>query len=180
MMREDLIYERLLLESQTLQRNPGGLERILAEASPAVSVPPESQAECAIAPATQKSGDGTILLVDDEELVCDLTRRMLERLGFRVLTACDGQTALQTFRAHQDEVVCALLDLTMPRMDGAETLRELRQIKADLPAVVSSGYDQTELDKRLEGAERCDFVQKPYELAVLRNTLHQVLRRGGA
>jgi CheY-like chemotaxis protein len=128
-------------------------------------------------PAAGQDGSGTVLLVDDEEMVCDLTQRMLERLGYRVLTANDGRQALEVFRAHQDEVVCALVDLTLPGMDGTETLRELRQIRADLPAIVSSGYDQTELDRRLAGDQRCDFVQKPYELAVLRSKLNEVLSK---
>jgi len=177
-MNHELVLEHLRLESRTLQCAPGGLEGILAAANSTRGVRPPAEAARTDAPAARQSGRGTILLVDDEELVRDLTRRMLERLGYRVLTAHDGWQALELFRVHQDDVVCALLDLTLPRMDGAQTLRELRQLRADLPAIVSSGYDQTELDRRLVDEERCDFVQKPYELAVLRNKLHEVLSGG--
>ncbi len=121
-------------------------------------------------------GSGTVLLADDEQMVRDLAQRMLERLGFRVLTASDGKQALQVFQANADEIVCALLDLTMPRMDGVETLRELHAIRADLPVLLSSGYDQADLGQRIAGAG--GFVQKPYELAELSRKVEDLLTAG--
>ncbi|MGZ9196963.1 MAG: PAS domain S-box protein, partial [Candidatus Deferrimicrobiaceae bacterium] len=73
-------------------------------------------------------GTGTVLLADDEEMVRQVGVGMLESLGFRVLTATDGQEAVEVFRTHMDEIRCVVLDLTMPRMDGEETFREIRRL----------------------------------------------------
>ena len=70
-----------------------------------------------------------VLVVDDEEIVRSLAKRMVEEAGFSVLTAGDGEEAIRLFRQHQHEIVCVLLDLTMPKMDGQETFRELRRIR---------------------------------------------------
>ncbi len=79
--------------------------------------------------ATLECRGGTVLVVDDEETVRTLARRMLEHFGFSVLTASGGQEAIRLFREHQHEVSCVLLDLTMPDLDGAETFDELRRIR---------------------------------------------------
>jgi two-component system, cell cycle sensor histidine kinase and response regulator CckA len=119
--------------------------------------------------------EGTVLLVDDEETIRVLGRRMLASLGFQVLTAVDGQEALEVYRAHQDEIVLVVLDLTMPRMDGAETLQELRRMDPEVKVIMSSGYDQQDImPLRGEGGP-VGFVQKPYTLGVLRNELQGVL-----
>ena len=65
--------------------------------------------------------------MDDEEMVRTLASRMVEHAGFTVLTANDGEEAVRLYRQHQDEIVCVLLDLTMPKMNGEETFRDLRK-----------------------------------------------------
>ena len=90
-------------------------------------------------------GAGTVLLVDDEESVRNLGNRMLERLGFKVLIAVDGQQALETFRELHNEIVLVILDLTMPYMDGEETFRELRRIDQKVRVIMSSGYTESEI-----------------------------------
>ena len=120
-------------------------------------------------------GSGTILLVDDEELVRDVAGRTLERLGYSVLVAEDGVEALKVFREHKDEIVCVLLDLTMPRMGGEETLTELLKINPGVQVVLSSGYSEHELKGRLQGRGLAGFIQKPYEMALLRTKLSEIL-----
>jgi len=166
------IYEQLRLNLDGAVQHSSEPEPSRAEPAPAVGA---HAAKGPAAHAMQRNGHSTILLVDDEEMVCDLTQRMLERLGYGVLTAHDGQQALEVLRAHQHDIVCALVDLTLPGIDGVEALRGLRQIRPDLPAIVSSGYDQMELDRRLAGVESCDSMQKPYELAELRSKLGALL-----
>jgi len=78
-------------------------------------------------------GSGTILAVDDEEPVREIARQIIERCGFKVLTAANGRDAAELFRKHSQEIVCVFLDLTMPHMDGEETFHELVRIKADVP-----------------------------------------------
>ena len=102
-----------------------------------------------------------VLVVDDDEHVRLTARRMLERAGFLVAEACDGLEALNEVRCHP-EVAAVILDLTMPRMGGAETLTELRRFRPHLPVVLSSGYNAEDATSRFGGEGRTGFVQKPY------------------
>ena len=120
-------------------------------------------------------GGGSILLVDDEETVCTVGKRMLERAGFTVLTAPDGPQAVELFRQHADEIACVLLDLTMPHMDGEETFHELRRIRDDVRVIMSSGHNEQEVAQRFAGQGLAGFIQKPYRRAELLGKLQEVL-----
>ncbi len=124
---------------------------------------------------TAVQGAGTVLLVDDEEVVRLVTGTFLEKLGYNVLMAEDGAEALELFQQHQNEVVCVLLDLTMPNMDGTETFTELRKVKADVRVVLSSGYSEQELVDQFAGSGLAGFIQKPYEITLLKAKLSQAL-----
>ena len=125
--------------------------------------------------AAARQAAGVILLVDDEESVRALGIRMLERSGFRVLTAEDGVEALAVFRRHADTIRGVILDLTMPRMSGQECFHHLRRIKPDLPILLSSGFDEQEATARFTGQKHFGFIQKPYKTALLAKKLRQVL-----
>ena len=94
---------------------------------------------------------GTILVADDESGMRNLTRAILENSGFAVLTASDGGDAIRVFRKHAEEIGAAILDLTMPVMNGAEAAAELQRIRADIPIILSSGYGENEVSGRFEG-----------------------------
>ncbi len=118
---------------------------------------------------------GTILVVDDEEAVRNLTSEILERQGFTVLNAADGQEALDLFREHADEIVCVILDLTMPRMGGEACFDELRHIKDDVRVLLSSGYSEEEVTERFAGRGLAGFIQKPHNVATLKEKLAEIL-----
>jgi PAS domain S-box-containing protein len=120
-------------------------------------------------------GEGTILLVDDEERIRSVSARMLRRLGFDVLVAGDGHEAIEVFREHHDEIVGVLLDFSMPHMDGARTHRELRAIRDDIPVILSSGYTEMELERRFGSQGIAAFIQKPYRLRGLEEKLRRAL-----
>jgi PAS domain S-box-containing protein len=121
---------------------------------------------------------GTVLLVDDEEEVRDAVRPMLENLGFEVLEAEDGVGALQAFRRHADRVDCVLLDLTMPRLDGARTLRRLRAIRPGVRVLASSGFAEDDVRERFARSEPpAGYLHKPYGLEELKRALRKVLAR---
>ncbi|OHD66997.1 MAG: hypothetical protein A2176_16110 [Spirochaetes bacterium RBG_13_51_14] len=120
-------------------------------------------------------GSGTVLLADDEETIRALGRQMLERLGFTVLTAADGRETLDIFREHAGELTCVILDLTMPHMDGEETFRELRRIRKDVRVIMSSGYNEQEINQRFAGKGIAGFIQKPYQMADLAAKLKEIL-----
>ncbi|HEY1340558.1 MAG TPA: response regulator, partial [Bryobacteraceae bacterium] len=117
--------------------------------------------------ASGRPAGGAILVVDDEEIVRRTTRSVLERKGYRVLTAENGQQAVDVFREHADDVALILLDLTMPVMDGAEAVRYLRTIRHDVPILVSSGYNESDVARRFTGNRVTGFVRKPYRAGAL-------------
>ena len=123
-------------------------------------------------------GNGAILLVDDEEVVLDVGSTMLERAGFKVRTATDGHKALEIFRRYQGDIVCVVLDLMMPNMDGVETLGELRRIQEDVKVVLSSGYHEQDVTERLAGVDFAGFLKKPYTEDTLIGELRQALEGG--
>ena len=120
-------------------------------------------------------GQGTILVVDDEEGVRDVAERMLERLGFDVVTAEDGSQGLDLVRQDPQRFVCVVLDLTMPCMDGAECFDELMRLRPELPVLVSSGYSEDVVAERLGGGRPAGFVGKPFDLERLSEALRAVL-----
>ena len=137
----------------------------------AVPAPVEEVAE-----ETSFKGHSTILLVDDEEPIRELGSLILASMGFKVLTAADGVEALEVFRKQKNEIICVLLDLTMPRMDGDETLQQLRLIDAKIPVLISSGYNEQEVVQRFTGKDTSGFIQKPYTISNLTGKLKEVLK----
>ena len=114
-------------------------------------------------PAKPWRGTGTVLVVDDEEMVRTLATRMIEHAGFTVVTANDGEEAVRVYRQHQDQIVCVLLDLTMPKMNGEETHHALRQIRPDVRVILSSGYSEEATTERFSQLGLAGFIQKPYQ-----------------
>ncbi len=120
-------------------------------------------------------GSGTVLVVDDEEPVRRLAARVLGRLGFSVRTAADGREGLEAFQKHADEIVAVVLDLTMPGMSGAETLRAMRTVRPGATILLSSGYDADDSIRTLGGEQPDGFLQKPYSARGLARALRAVL-----
>ncbi len=155
--------------------------RILFPAGPDAASTGTSREET-IAPAQTEDterddghADGTVLLVDDEATVRQVTQQMLERAGFSVLTASDGLKAIDTYRKNSDDIVCVLLDLTMPNMGGEETLKRLLRIRPDVRVIMSSGYGELEIVERFADQGLAGFIQKPYLSAKLITKLREVL-----
>ncbi|MCU0492687.1 MAG: PAS domain S-box protein [Chloroflexaceae bacterium] len=107
-------------------------------------------------------GHGTVLVVDDEPDVRTTAAAMLERWGFTVLTAADGQEALEIYDAQRASISLVLLDLTMPRLSGDEALAILHTMRPDLPVVVMSGYRAEEITPRFAAEPHVTFLQKPF------------------
>ena len=120
-------------------------------------------------------GSGTVLLADDEAAVRAVGTRMLERLGFKGVPVTNGEEALEAVRADPGRFACAILDLTMPRLDGAEALVSIRRLRPDLPVLLTSGYNEEAATSRFERDPRVGFLQKPYELADFAERLRRLL-----
>jgi len=118
---------------------------------------------------------GTILVVDDEEVVRSVAKLMLEDSGFTVLTAHDGRAALDVFRDHGSEIDAVVLDMTMPHLSGEEVFREIRRMQPDVRVILSSGYNEQDATDRFAGKGLAGFLQKPYRSASLVEKLREVM-----
>ena len=118
---------------------------------------------------------GTILVVDDDAAVVTVTQYMLEALGFRVLTARDGEQAVTTFRDRQDVVDLVVLDMVMPRIGGKETFERLREIDPAVPVLLSSGYSPEGHVAQVLGQGKSDFLQKPFGIDELSRKVEGLL-----
>ena len=123
-------------------------------------------------------GSGTVLLVEDEPFVRQVVAKALASVGFAVLVAKDGEEAVELFRQRQAEICLVLSDLTMPRMDGWETMAALRQLAPDLPVILSSGYNEARVMAGHHAEQPQAFLSKPYEYDELIGAITQVLAKG--
>ena len=121
------------------------------------------------------TGHGLFLVVDDEEDICIAAESILQQLGFDVLTAQDGREGIRLFQEHAAELSGVLLDLTMPYLNGKEVFDEIRQISTTVPVILSSGYTEDDVLNRFNEQPVDGFIQKPYLLDTLINTVKQVL-----
>ncbi|QYM79486.1 response regulator [Horticoccus luteus] len=122
-------------------------------------------------------GNGTILVVDDEEPVRLVLTDLLRSLGFESEQAEHGRRGLEIFRAHPGRFAAVLLDLTMPEMDGEETFRQLRALDPAVKVLLMSGFNQQEAVHRFVGKGLAGFVQKPFSLDTLCAELRRVLAK---
>jgi len=123
------------------------------------------------------SGQGTILVIDDEKTVRTVAKAMLNKLGFNVITAEGGREGIEIFISHKEEINAVLLDMTMPDMDGEETYRELRRVKSNIKVILSSGYNEQEATDRFSGKGLSGFIQKPYRVDELMETLQKIMEQ---
>ncbi|HSM61924.1 MAG TPA: MASE1 domain-containing protein [Longimicrobiales bacterium] len=154
----------LMVESE-----PGWGTRFRIALPVARAVPEPAEEPSAPAPS---GGDLTVLVVDDEERVRHVVTRVLASSGYRVLSAADGDEALDLLDREGASVDVVLLDLTMPRRGGVATLREMRARGWTMPVLVASGYAEQRTPPGLEVAR---FVQKPFRADVLRRALAEVV-----
>ena len=117
----------------------------------------------------------TILLVEDEDLVSDVTKRILERVGYTVLTAVNGKQALDLYLKNRDMISLVILDLIMPEMGGEVCLAKLLEIDPNVKILVASGYCRDGVEKKVIESGARSFICKPYDskrmLAAVRKVL---------
>jgi two-component system cell cycle sensor histidine kinase/response regulator CckA len=127
------------------------------------------------APIAETEAGGTILLAEDEEMVRDMAAAMLTGQGFTVLEARDGAEAVELFRERPNEIRLVLCDLTMPHLNGWETLTALRKLAPDIPVIMASGYDKAQVMAGDHAEWPQVFLGKPYTLKELGNAIGQAL-----
>jgi two-component system cell cycle sensor histidine kinase/response regulator CckA len=120
-----------------------------------------------------------VLVVDDEAIARAVATRMLEKAGFEVVAAADGDAAVQIV-AEQGDFGAVLLDLAMPGKDGVETLKELGQLRGALPVILCSGYSAAEASRRFAELDVAGFLQKPFTFQGLTEVVRRVVARSRA
>ena len=119
-------------------------------------------------------GNGTVLIVDDEQAVRDTAREMLQEMGFDAIDAPDGKQGIEVFRANRDRVSLVLLDVLMPEADGRECFRAIRGARRDVPVVFSSGFGEESVSDLVDSDDRVLFLQKPYGMAALSEVVRKL------
>ena len=120
-------------------------------------------------------GSGLVLVIDDEETVRTVAARMLRNMGFEPLLTTNGREGADVFASRAREIAGVMLDLTMPVLDGAATLTELRRIRPDVRVLLMSGFTQDDALARFAGKGLAGFLQKPFRTDELRTALRAML-----
>jgi two-component system cell cycle sensor histidine kinase/response regulator CckA len=120
-------------------------------------------------------GKGTVLMIDDDEDVLQVGERMLKRLGFQVLTAPNASEAIEIFQKLSDNLDCVLINLTMPKMNGAELFHKFRHIRKNIPVIICSGYTEEQVMNRFREIKPAGFIQKPYSLKQLEEKMKMII-----
>jgi two-component system cell cycle sensor histidine kinase/response regulator CckA len=120
-------------------------------------------------------GTETVLLVDDEEIILNIGRDLLEATGCRVLTARDGREAIELYQKNQDDIDIVILDMIMPNISGSDTYDRMKEINPDIKVLLSSGYsiDGQATDILSRGCN--GFIQKPFTINELSAAIRQIL-----
>jgi two-component system cell cycle sensor histidine kinase/response regulator CckA len=142
---------------------------------PAESCPSKQAEETSLYSVYSSGSNYHVLLVDDEAMIRDLVRRMLEKASFQVATAADGEEALHYLALHAEEVDLVILDMIMPRMDGRTTFRRMKEIVPDIKVLVASGYSMEETTQTILDEGVLGILQKPFQREELLSALDRVL-----
>ncbi|TWI72260.1 PAS domain S-box-containing protein [Desulfobotulus alkaliphilus] len=140
-----------------------------AEASKSAEIQSERQ---------ENGNKGMVLVVDDEEMLRKLYADALEMMGYTPLAARDGQEAMELFHRYSQHILCVILDLTMPRMDGKATLGAMRCIRPDMKIILCSGYNEQETIGSFTENSPSRFLKKPFSMAALQFTMEELLSQG--
>ena len=120
-------------------------------------------------------GEGTLLLVDDEDYIITVSKEMLKRLGYSVMIARSGSEALEVYEKKKSEIDLVILDLIMPGMSGTETYQELRKLNPDVKVLISSGYSLDGDASNILEQGCCGFIQKPFPMERLSAKISDIM-----
>ena len=132
-----------------------------------------------LSPVTRNlwAGAGTVLVVDDEDVVADVTSSAVKYLGFDVISAADGAQALQHLDAGADDIKVVILDASLAGTRGAATLDEVKKQRPELPTVITSGHHVDEVAHRFQSYDKLTFLQKPWTVDTLAGALREALAK---
>jgi hemerythrin-like metal-binding protein/PAS domain S-box-containing protein len=170
----------------TLRAHRGGIQvrsepgkgtsfKLLFPAAASAELPEPREAQDFEAAIGTYRGAGMVLVVDDEEPLRATVVEALRFIGFKTLEARDGLEALQVFEGNREQIRLVLLDLTMPRLDGEETYRELRGNGMMAPVILTSGFSEQDVRQHFRARGIAGFLQKPFRLPALVQMIRKIM-----
>lgn len=170
-----------LASAFTIIKNHGGFITLYSEVGRGTTFNiylPATEASAALQAEIENEiihGEGTILLVDDEEMIADVAREMLSQLGYAVIVAGSGAEAIERLTENSDSVMLVILDLIMPDMNGSEAFEQLKALQPDLKVLLASGYSLNGQAESLMQQGCNGYIQKPFNLTELSRKLYEIL-----
>jgi two-component system cell cycle sensor histidine kinase/response regulator CckA len=122
-----------------------------------------------------RGGAETILVAEDEESLQRLLKGMLTSLGYKVILTSDGESAVEAYASHRDQIDLVLLDMVMPRMGGREAYERMRTLGSNVPVIFMTGYSAEIAQNRFVLETGAAFIQKPYGIAALGRKVRETL-----
>lgn len=136
----------------------------------------EGSAKAAVAPVDKPAGDGgTVLIAEDDDMVRNLTARILKRAGYSVLEASDGDEAIKLFQENARRVSVVLLDVVMPHLDGFQAHDRIREVDSHVPILFASGYSAIDTPSNVTLEPGVNLLQKPFDVEVLLAAVSRVM-----
>jgi PAS domain S-box-containing protein len=142
---------------------------------PTETGPDDAVGEEALSDQGEWRGYGTALVADDEDAIRDITSALLERFGFRVITARDGFETVDLYTENAGDITLLLMDLNMPRLNGLEATMRIRHINPKVPVLFMSGYSREQVMNRFGSQPHTDFVRKPFQSGELLAGIRRVM-----
>ena len=124
------------------------------------------------------NGTGTVLIIEDEDMVMDVSRKMLEKLEYHVLEARNGEEASSILRTYNGDIDIVIMDICLPDMMGGVLYPVIKKVRPNMKVIVSSGYNLEGPAREILDAGAQGFIQKPYSLAELSEKVGEVLGVG--
>lgn len=122
----------------------------------------------------------TILVIDDEEMIRDIAHDMLNHLGYDIILAADGESAIELFKKKNKSIDLVLVDLIMPKMNGMICLQKLKEINKNVPIVVASGISEVSKKRSAMEMGAQGYLEKPYSIKSLKEICLNILNSVGS
>jgi CheY-like chemotaxis protein len=122
-----------------------------------------------------RSGGETVLIVEDEPLVCELARQILISRGYKVLCCSDVEDAIALAESYEDEIHLLMSDVIMPKMKGTDLCRVIRRTRPEIRILLISGYPDVEFRQKIEAIDGAVFLKKPFTVSSLLKRVYELL-----
>ncbi|MCL5743418.1 MAG: response regulator, partial [Acidobacteria bacterium] len=141
---------------------------------------PEPQVAAPVSEPQSLEGQGTVLVVDDEEIVRRMVKATLELYGYNVILAEDGRQAVDAVRQRPGTISCIIMDMAMPVMSGEEAVHEIERFERGINVIVSTGFDEAKAAAQFKGMKVAAFLQKPYRARELAEKVKAAMTKKNA